>query len=161
MTVVLFQDGREGDHVKCLRGVRISIVAIVFGLLVACGKDSPTGPSNLFEGTWVGVIADDDGGTGQLRMEIAEVGPGGVTGTFSTTFPNPQLNAEGNVSGTTSGTNGVLYLAAKAPLVCSVGVLANTIGITAKIDGDHLTGTFAGFACEGGVRAGTVDVTRQ
>lgn len=112
--------------------MRISSVAVLAMLVVACGGDS--GPAKIeAEGSWSGPVHDNSGATiGQLALTLVETS-GSVTGSgnISGTGVAEALDATGSYSAPSLSLN-----------LTSPGF--NTINLTAVVAETQMTGTLSG-----------------
>lgn len=125
--------------------------SIVFALalpLLGCGGDDVP---NLV-GTWTGTIQNSVAGTGTLLLSISQSNIQ-LSGTWQTTYPDPNNNNGGTLSGTVDEPAIALVLTTTKSRACSFTVAANLE------DDHHFTGTYASFNCAT-TEAGTLDVTR-
>ena len=131
----------------------VAIVAVVWSL--GCHKTrSPTAPSGL-AGSWIGEVVDEGAGPGSASLEIVSV-PLGLSGTWSFTFAEPATSTRGSLNGTVSGSAVTLAMTPGTPLPCG---MFGSIGVTASLVGDRLSGTFVRLTC-GGAESGTLDLRR-
>jgi hypothetical protein len=139
-----------------------TVLCVVFGLaLMAAGCDNKTTePSGTFTGTWAGTINDSVSGLGTARLILTQVGAG-VTGTYTTTFPNAALNRAGTASGTATGATAAIFLTPSAVTVCSGSLtLSGTMGASVTLTSTKMTGTYSVLGCTGAA-TGTLDLTLQ
>jgi hypothetical protein len=138
---------------------RVIGVLLVAGGVASC--HSPAGPSaTTVDGRWTGTIAGLPAGSGSVDLALTQNGPG-VAGTYALTFGDPAQNRSGDASGTIAANLITLALASPAAIVCSPSVsLSGTITTTLTRSGDRLSGSFAGFTCDGAI-SGTLELTRD
>lgn len=126
--------------------------------VAGCRASPPTRPSNALDGSWTGTLATDDGSNGQLTLALRQVGAG-VSGEWTATFPDAALNRSGGVSGTVMSTAVSLFLTPQVGINCAGVMLSGTLGVTATLDADHLSGRYTVLVC-GGASGGGIDVRR-
>jgi hypothetical protein len=124
---------------------RLLIVGLLLVTAAACGGDSPSTPSaSSLGGTWTGSVTSTSRlaivGVGTVRATIAQNG-GSLSGTWSTSYANPQNNNSGSLTGTVSGTAVSLTLSSSVPTSCPFTATAALSGSTA------MSGTYATFNC--------------
>jgi hypothetical protein len=141
------------------RGTRwfpTQLLPSLFGviLLVAltnCGGGDDE--DNDVSGTYTGTIQDAFAGTGTLRATISQSGSS-LSGTFQTTFPDPQQNNSGTISGTVNGSVVTLTLTPSVPVFCAFNATLT------QEDDDRITGTYVAVNCSV-PDSGTISITRQ
>lgn len=129
-------------------------VACAVALTAAC-DDYGTGPeedetslTGLFHGTVEGLEVDrDDSFSHTLNLALTE-----YLGTLSGSFSITGAYGSGTVTGTVTGSTISFVFHQTDPC-------AGTFTGTATLDGDRLTGTFAGAGCRGNVTA-SLEVNR-
>jgi hypothetical protein len=85
----------------------------------------------------------------------------GISGRYTSTFPNPSLNTAGAIAGVVTGTAASVFLTPDEPLACSPTFSVSGIFyVSVAIAGEQLTGSYSTFTCVGG-RAGTLILSRQ
>jgi hypothetical protein len=134
-------------------------LAVIAGCQGRPGPIAP-GPGISLSGTWSGTAIDSEAGEGTVRwvMTHAETG---VSGSFTSTFPDPAFSTSGTLAGVITGTGATVFLMPAQPLVCSpVFSVTGTIYVSLAIGADRITGSYSTFTCVGG-RAGTLVLTRQ
>jgi hypothetical protein len=135
-----------------MRTRSIGLLFLLAGL-VSCGK-SNTSPSDIFDGTWVGQITTNLAGVapGTATVTLTQSGST-VSGSYSTSYPDPSNNGGGSFSGTATGTSLAGTLSPSNPNQCPY-----TVNATAS--GNQLTGTYAAFNCTISF-GGSVSLTKQ
>lgn len=145
-----------------IRKLKLAVLAIILcGISITCGSN-PTAPGNQppLNGTWIGSVTADDGGTGTATVVLMQTGVG-VTGTFSIAAPGSPLLASGTAGGTVSGASIALFLTPSTPLACSSTLtLSGTIGAMLSIGPGRLSGRYLVTTCSG-AQSGSVDLVLQ
>jgi hypothetical protein len=126
----------------------------LFGV-VGCGSDpsptTPTPPPANFNGNWVGAVQDSVVGQGLARLTLTQSGST-VTGSYATSYPNPNYNGGGNFSGQASGSSISGTIQQSVATACPYTV-------NATLSGNTISGTYAAFNCTS-VDTGTFSLTR-
>jgi hypothetical protein len=135
-------------------------MVVVLALTAAACDNHTTEPSGTFTGTWSGTINDSVSGLGTARLILTQTGAG-VTGTFTTTYPNTALNRAGTASGTATGATAAIFLTPSAVTVCSASLtLSGTMGASVTLTASKMTGTYSALGCTTAT-SGTLDLTLQ
>jgi hypothetical protein len=127
--------------------LRFLIVAGAVVGLASCGS-SNNGSS--LTGTYVGTTQDSVGGTGSLRLTVAQSG-NSLSGTWAVTYPGGSNG--GTLDGSTTGSSITATLTPGVPTACPTA-------LTGTSGGNRITGTYAVFNCTA-VDTGSFDVTKQ
>ena len=135
--------------------IGIGLVMMSWVVLAGCGGDDDNNDTNV-AGTFRGTIQDSIAGTGTITATLAQDGSD-LRGTYQTTFADPRNNGAGSVDGEVHG-NAVTLTA--SPSVTSFVPPACPFNVTAIVNGDQISGTYAAFNCTVAV-SGTVNLTRQ
>jgi hypothetical protein len=135
--------------------IGIGLVMMSWVVLAGCGGDGDNNDTNV-AGTFRGTIQDSIAGTGTITATLAQDGSD-LRGTYQTTFADPRNNGAGSVDGEVRG-NGVTLTA--SPSVTSFVPPACPFNVTAIVNGDQISGTYAAFNCTVAV-SGTINLTRQ
>ncbi len=126
------------------------VLGLALGLgLVGCGGGDD---NENISGTYQGHIQDSFAGPGTITATLAQNGTA-VSGTFQAIFPVTALIGSGSLSGTLIGSALALTATPSDPTDCP-------FHLTATVDGEDITGTYAVFNCTVAI-SGTIDVTRQ
>jgi hypothetical protein len=134
------------------------VMSIVIVSGAGCGSSKPTAPDTGLTGVWTGTIVEAAEST-MVRMELAQQGQG-VTGSFSSTTSSG-LTVDGTVTGTINGSRVAAFLTPSSSMTCPNGTtISGTLNATLTVTGAKAAGEVTGFQC-GGVRVGTIEVTRQ
>jgi hypothetical protein len=133
-------------------------MVVVLLCVAGCRASHPSSPSNALDGTWTGTLAPDGAGTGQLTLTLRQVGAG-VSGEWTATFADAALTRAGSVSGTVMAAAVSLFLTPQVGINCGSVMLSGTLGATATLDADHISGRYTVLTC-GSATGGTIDVTR-
>jgi hypothetical protein len=143
--------------------VHVVLVGVVGLTFTSCGGDGrEDSPFGALSGTYTGTIQDRVAGPATVHATLSE-SAAALSGTFHTTFVNPQDNTSVTVSGTVSGTvNGTAVMLTLTPSVPTVSppscILMATLTQTSA---RHFTGTYDASPCAIGAAGGTIDLTRQ
>ena len=135
--------------------VGIGLVMMIWVVLAGCGGDDDKNDAHV-AGTFRGTIQDSIAGTGTIIVTLAQDGSD-LRGTYQTTFADPRNNGAGSVDGEVDG-NAVTLTA--SPSVTPFVPTACPFNVTAIVNGDQISGTYAAFNCTVAV-SGTVNLTRQ
>jgi hypothetical protein len=143
--------------------VPVAFLSVV-GLTVArCGGGGgESSPFGALSGNYTGTIQDRVVGTATVQAMLAE-SHAVLSGTFQTTFVNPQNQTPVTVSGTVDGTvNGTAVLLTLTPSVPTVSPPSCIIMATlTQTSARQLTGTYDASPCAPDDAGGTIDLTRQ
>jgi hypothetical protein len=135
------------------------VLTIVGALaLAACTAKSPTAPgSGDIISNWSGPISDALLGTGTLSLSLVQSPSDSVTGTWATTFADPNDDLSGAVAGNIRGSTLSAVLKPNNPPTCQYG----PFGLTASLAGTtSMSGTFATLNCTV-ADSGTFSATKQ
>ena len=142
---------KRGNRWFSVQLVHILFICILLSALPGCGGDDD-GDDSL-SGTYVGTIQDAFAGTGTLQVTVSQSGSS-LSGTFQSTFANPQQNNSGSISGTVNGEVVTVTLTPSVAAFCPFNATLT------REDDDELTGTYVAFNCTVADN-GTIDITRQ
>jgi hypothetical protein len=125
------------------------VVFLALGL-AACGGGGDD--TENISGNYQGDIQDSLAGHGTIVASIAQNGTA-LSGTFQAIFPAADLIGSGSLSGSITGSAIALIGTPSDPTDCP-------FRLTAAVDGDDISGTYAVFNCTVAL-SGTIDITRQ
>lgn len=148
-------------------GRSCGLLLVVTVACLACGRDTPTGPTrpaSALVGAWAGTIVDDSVGAGTLEIAIAEHVAISLAGSWTTTFAEPSLSDRGRLTGSVQEPSVTLTLESGTRTCGPLGPMFSggppIIGVTLRISGDGMTGSYFGFGC-GPLRGGRVELTKR
>jgi hypothetical protein len=126
--------------------------------LAACTAKPSTAPgSGDINSNWSGPISDALLGNGTLSLSLVQSPSDSVTGTWMTTFPDPNDDLSGPLAGNIKGSTLSAVLRPSNPPTCQYG----PFDLTASLAGTtSMTGTFATINCTI-ADSGTFSVTKQ
>ena len=136
--------------------VEIGLVMMIWVVLAGCGGDDDDKNDANVTGTFRGTIQDSIAGTGTITVTLAQ-DDSDLIGTYQTTFADPRNNGAGSVEGEVHG-NAVTLTA--SPSVTPLVPTACPFNVTAIVNGDQISGTYAAFNCTVAV-SGSLTLTRQ
>jgi len=108
-------------------------------------------------GTWIGTFTDGVVGTGTLRMTLNSPIPGGVSGTWESTFSNAAANNGGQVSGGTTPGGTALFFNPRTAWGCPDGRSDTSFAATLTLNANRLSGNWTALTCHGG----SLDLLKQ
>jgi len=140
---------------------RIALVAAGALLVAACGSSSPAPTPLDLSGTWNGSMTDSVAGPSTIQIVISQSGTT-LTGTWTQTYPDPNLNALetqlggnfGSFTGSTGGNTVALLLAPQRSQACSYPIASTATTST-------LNGTWTFDSSCQIVDGGTISLTKQ
>ena len=141
------------------RSLGVLLVVVFASGVLGCGASTPTAPSPSLTGTWSGPMTGDASGTGTARLQLVQTGSG-VSGTFTTTMPDPKRSRSGSVGGTALGSTLTITLMPTVPELCVSTTLSGTLTATLTVAADRVAGSYSGFTC-GGAVGGMMDLQRE
>jgi hypothetical protein len=133
-------------------GIGLVMIWVALG---GCDGDDEPHDANV-TGTFRGTIQDSIAGTGTITVTLAQ-DDSDLIGTYQTTFADPRNNSAGSVEGEVQG-NAVTLTA--TPSVTPFVPTACPFNVTAIVNGDQISGTYAAFNCTVAV-SGSLTLTRQ
>jgi hypothetical protein len=133
-------------------GIGLVMIWVALG---GCDGDDEPHDANV-AGTFRGTIQDSIAGPGTLTVTLAQ-DDSDLRGTYQTTFADPRNNSAGSVEGEVQG-NAVTLTA--TPSVTPFVPTACPFNVTAIVNGDQISGTYAAFNCTVAV-SGSLTLTRQ
>ena len=150
---------RTAAHLEGAERMKTSLVGAVSLLLctmlLGCGgsPSSPSAAAANLSGTWAGPLTSTLVGNGTVQVTLNQSGSS-LSGTWLSTFPDPSNNNSGSLSGTVNGSNVSATLTPSDPTNCPLNV-------TATVNGNVMTGTYAAFNCTVAVVRGSLRPTKQ
>src|SRR5262245_53064353 len=130
----------------------VRVFLFVLAVSVAGCGDSPSSPTNLFDGNWNGVLADNALGQLALTLRLTQ-DPAGASGTWSAVIAGQTVGGTLLAVSTTEAGSVKHLLSA----TCSAGGFWS---MTATFAGRRMTGSYGAVSCSG-LTSGTLDVVKQ
>src|SRR5260370_37074163 len=136
-------------------------VLVLMGLLtlVVPGCGTSVNSTASVAGTWVGTMTDSVLGTGKIYATISQ-SDSVLSGEWYSYYPNPINNFQGTLSGSVSGSSVAAMLTSNFPILLRREPQDCDFNVTATVNGNQLSGTYASVFCNVAV-TGSIHLTTK